>query len=236
MNRAVRATAITLVLLTATVACAQPGGPSAPTRPTLRGDSTQTRKRLAEAEQKLIAGKAADAADDTPAADRRMPATTSSRSTGRQYRPPGGSRTRCSRSSPPDVLKAYQDRIDQPAKKLLAQAKQYPRPAAALATPRPLFRVAAHRRGATTARRTAVRARRVPRRRSAWRRLLPDAGADIFYRDSKADPALVRARIALAVIFQGDAGRPKQKSKRSRLGTRTQMGRSRGRPARWRTC
>src|SRR5688572_16743044 len=64
MNRAVRATAITLVLLPASLASAQPGTPPAPEPATLRGDSTQTRKRLAEAEQKIIGGKAADAADD----------------------------------------------------------------------------------------------------------------------------------------------------------------------------
>ncbi|WP_171473086.1 PQQ-binding-like beta-propeller repeat protein [Frigoriglobus tundricola] len=42
---------------------------------------------------------------------------------------------------------------------------------------------------------------------SAWRRLLPDAGADVAYPGSKADPALVRARIALAMIFRADLTR-----------------------------
>ena len=42
-----------------------------------------------------------------------------------------------------------------------------------------------------------------------WRQLLADAGADIVYPGSKADAALVRARVALAVIFQNDAVRAK---------------------------
>jgi outer membrane protein assembly factor BamB len=41
------------------------------------------------------------------------------------------------------------------------------------------------------------------------RRLLPDAGADVVYPGSKADPALVRARIVLAMIFRHDGPRAK---------------------------
>src|SRR4051812_1446578 len=64
MTRAVRATAPALLLLLASAAAAQPGAlPPAPDPANLRGDSTQPRKRLAEAEQKINAGKAADAAD-----------------------------------------------------------------------------------------------------------------------------------------------------------------------------
>src|SRR5215208_2925253 len=117
MNRAVRATAITLVLLTATVACAQPGGPSAPDPATLRGDSTQTRKRLAEAEQKLIGGKAADAADDLQRLiDESGDDLINLDGNGKEYRSARWVAHALLAQLPPDVRKAYQDRIDQPAK------------------------------------------------------------------------------------------------------------------------
>ena len=63
MSRAVRtATAVALILMPG-AALAQPN-PPAPEPAALRGESAQTRKRLAEVEQKLLAGKAADAADE----------------------------------------------------------------------------------------------------------------------------------------------------------------------------
>jgi outer membrane protein assembly factor BamB len=210
MNRAVRATAIVLVLVTATVACAQPGGPAPPDPATLRGDSTQTRKRLAEAEQKLIGGKAADAADDLQRLiDESGDDLITLDGNGKEYRSARWVAHALLAQLPPDVRKAYQDRIDQPAKKLLAQAKQS-------RDPRPLWQLldryfvsrptdeALQLLGELLFERGEFRAAE-----GAWRRLLPDAGADISYRDSKADPALVRARIVLAVIFQADAARAK---------------------------
>lgn len=208
MNRAVRATAITLALLTASAARAQPGSSSGPDPATLRGDSTQTRKRLAEAEQKLIGGKAADAADDL---QRLIDESGDDLITldGKEYRSARWVAHALLAQLPPDVRKAYQDRIDQPAKKLLAQAKQ-------ARDPRPLWQLldryfvsrptdeALQLLGELLFERGEFRAAE-----GAWRRLLPDAGADVFYRDSKADPALVRARVALAVIFQGDGARAK---------------------------
>src|SRR5688572_3348385 len=199
MNRAVRAIAITLALLTATVACAQPGGPAAPDPATLRGDSTQTRKRLAEAEQKLIGGKAADAADDL---QRLIDESGDDLITldGKEYRSARWVAHALLAQLPPDARRAYQDRIDQPAKKLLAQAKQS-------RDPRPLWQLldryfvsrptdeALQLLGELLFERGEFRAAE-----DAWRRLLPDAGADIFYRDSKADPALVRARDRKSVV------------------------------------
>ncbi len=208
MNRAVRATATTLVLLVALPAGAQPGGPAVPEPAALRGESTQTRKRLAEAEQKIIGGKAADAADDL---QRLLDESADDLITldGHQFRAARWVAHALFAKLPPDVLKAYQDRIDQPAKKLLEQARQS-------RDPRPLWQLLDRYfvsrpadaglllLGELLFERGEFRAAE-----DVWRRLLPDAGADPAYPNSKADPALVRARIALAVIFQADAARAK---------------------------
>src|SRR5947209_7754301 len=185
MNRAVCATAALLVLLPASGAGAQPGTPPAPDPAVLRGDSTQTRKRLAEAEQKLIGGKAADAADDL---QRLLDESADDLITldGKQYRSARWVAHALLAKLPPDVLKAYQDRIDQPAKKLLDQAKQ-------TRDPRPLWQLldryfvsrptdeALLLLGDLLFERGEFRAAE-----NAWRRLLPDAGAEIVYPGSKA--------------------------------------------------
>ena len=123
MNRVVRTITPVLVLFVASVAAAQPGGASAPEAANLRGDSAQTRKRLAEAEQKLLAGKGADAVDDLQrvldeSADDLIALNN------QQYRTARWVIHSLLAKLPPDALHAYQDRIDQPAKKLLAQAKR----------------------------------------------------------------------------------------------------------------
>ena len=208
MNRTVRAAATALALLAAQAALAQPGAPPAPDPATLRGASTQTLKRLREAEQKLLGGKAADAADDL---QRLLDESADDLITldGRQYQPARWVAHSLLAKLPPDALRAYQDRIDQPAKKLLDRAKRD-------RDPRPLWHLldryfvsrpadeALLLLGDLQFERGEFRAAE-----AGWRRLLPDAGADVVYPGSKADPALVRARIALAVIFQGDAVRAK---------------------------
>lgn len=201
MNRAAA-----LLLLVATAAHAQPPAPPDPAA--LRGDSTQTRKRLAEAEQKIVSGKAADAADDI---QRLLDEVSDDLITldGREYRAARWVAHGLLSKLPKDVLTTYQDRIDQPAKKLLDQGKQ-------ARDPRPLWllldRYFVSRPadagllllGELLFERGEFRAAE-----GVWRRLLPDAGADVAYPGSKADTALVRARIALAVIFQNDLARAK---------------------------
>ena len=140
MNRTARAAATALALLAAHAAIAQTGAPAVPDPANLRGESSQTRKRLSEAEQKILGGKAADAADDL---QRLLDESGDDLITldGRQYQAARWVAHTLLAKLPPDALRAYQDRIDQPAKKLLDQAKR-PRPAPAMATPRPLLRLA----------------------------------------------------------------------------------------------
>jgi outer membrane protein assembly factor BamB len=203
MYRAVRTLAPALVLFAASAAPAQPVAAQAPEPANLRGDSTQTRKRLAEAEQKLLAGKAADAVDDL---QRVFDESADDFITldGREYRTARWVIHSLLARLPPDALKAYQDRIDQPAKKLLEQAKRD-------RDPRPLWQLldryfvsrpaddALVLLGDLLFERGAFRAAE-----DQWRRLLPDAGGVPPYPGSKADPALTRARVVLAVIFQND--------------------------------
>jgi outer membrane protein assembly factor BamB len=211
MNRAVRTVTPVLLLFVASAATAQPGGAPAPESANLRGDSTQTRKRLAEAEQKLLAGKAADAIDDLQRVldespddlimfDNRQDRTV-------QYRTARWVIHSLLTKLPAEALRAYQDRIDQPAKKLLEQAKRN-------RDPRPLWQLldryfvsrpseeALQLLGELLFERGEFRAAE-----NQWRRLLPEAGADLTYPGAKADPALTRARIALAVIFQNHSAR-----------------------------
>jgi len=206
MNRTVRATATALALFTAQFALAQPGAPPAPDPANLRGDSVQTRKRLAEAEQKLTSGKAADAADDL---QRLLDESADDLVTldGREYRSARWVVHALLVKLPPDVLKAYRDRIDPPAQKLLDEARR-------TRDPHPLWLLldryfvsrpadeALRLLGDLLFERGEFRAAE-----GVWQRLLPDGGADVAYPGSKADQALVRARIALAVVFQADLTR-----------------------------
>lgn len=207
MNRAVRAAPL-LVLLLASAAPGQPGAGGAPESAALRGESTQTRKRLAEAETKLLGGKAADAADELQRVLDEVPddliALDAKRHRAARWVAHG-----LLAKLPPDALKAYQDRTDRPAQRLLDQAKRDrdPRPLWLLLdryfVSRPadeaLLLLGDHlfERGEFRSAETQ------------WRRLVPDAGADVLYPGSKADPAVVRARVALAVIFQNDTARAK---------------------------
>ena len=198
------------MLLAAQVAFAQPGTAPPPDLASLRGDSTQTRKRLAEAEQKLIAGKAADAADDL---QRLLDESGDDLVTldGKQYRPARWVAHSLFARLPADVLKAYQDRIDQPAKKLLDQAKRD-------RDPRPLWQLLDRYfvsrpadEGLLLLGDLLFERGEFRTAENTWRRLLPhaEAGGDLVYPGSKADPAIVRARVALAVIFQNDLNRSK---------------------------
>src|SRR5581483_816256 len=124
MNRLCRAAASVLLLLVAGL----PARAQAPEPANLRGDSSQTRKRLAEAEQKLLAGKPADAIDDLQrvldeAGDDLITVD------GKQYRPARWVAHQILAKLPADALKGYQDRIDAPARKLLDAARKSRDPA-----------------------------------------------------------------------------------------------------------
>lgn len=199
MNRVCCAVA-TAVLLFATgaTARAQMADPA-----NLRGDSGQTRKRLAEAEQKILAGQAADAIDDLQrvldeAGDDLITVD------GKQYRSARWVAHQILAKLPPDALKGYQDRLDAPARKLLDTAKKTRDPA-------PLWQLldryfvsrpadeALLLLGDLLFDRGEFRTAQLH-----WRRLLSDGNGDITYPGSRADPAAIRARIILASIFQGD--------------------------------
>jgi outer membrane protein assembly factor BamB len=206
MHRVVStAVAVTLLFVLAVRAAANP---PAPEPASLRGESTQTRKRLAEAEQKILSSKPADAADDL---QRILDESGDDLITldGEQFQPARRVVHALLAKLPPDVLKTYQDRIDQPAKKLLDQAKHD-------RDPRPLWQLldryfvsrpgdeALLLLGDLLFERGEFRTAE-----NVWQQLLPDAGSVLVYPNSKADPALVRARIVLAIIFQNDESRAK---------------------------
>lgn len=199
MNWVRCAFAIALVSLVAGLPLrAQPPDPAA-----LRGDSTQTRKRLSEAEQKLLAGKSADAIDDLQrvldeAADDLITVD------GKQYRPARWIAHQILARLPADALKGYQDRLEVPARKLLDAAKKTrdPAPLRQLLDRYFVSRPADEALlllGDLLFERGELRAAELQ-----WRRLLPSGGVDVAYPGSKADPAAVQARIILATIFQGD--------------------------------
>ncbi len=172
----------------------------------LRGESGQTRKRLSESEQKLLAGNSADATDGLQRIlDESGDDLISLDGTG--YRPARWVAHQILSKLPAADLKNYQNRIDGPAAKLL-QAGKLQR------DPRPLWKLLDRyfvSRPASEAIlllgdlqfeqgdfRTAER---------LWRRLLPDGSADIVYPGSTSDPAQVWARVILAMHYQGDSER-----------------------------
>jgi outer membrane protein assembly factor BamB len=190
---------------------AAPGLGQQPSDVVLRGQSEQTYKRLAEAERKLIDGKPAEAAD----AVQRIADEAGDDLVG----PPDGQLFRPARrvaqvilaKLPADLLKSYRVRADEPARKLLEAGKKArdPRPLRELLdryfVSRPaeeallLLGELAFERGEF---RTAE---------GYWRRLLPSAdAAEPSFPDPKTDPAAVRARVALAAIFQGEPERARQ--------------------------
>lgn len=173
---------------------------------TLRGESPQTRKRLAEAEQKVLGGKAAEAIEDLQrildeAGDDFISLD------GKQHRAARWIAHQILSKLPADVLRSYQDRIEEPARKLLEAGRRdrEPRPLQQL-----LDRYFVSRPGEEALLLLGDLQFERGQFRFAelnWRRLLPDADADVVWPGAKSDPAAIRARLILAAIFQGETQR-----------------------------
>ncbi len=197
--------AFTVLLTAAAAVRAQPAAESA----ALRGDLPQTRKRLSEAEQKVLGGNAAEAVEDL---QRILDEAGDDLVTidGKQYRTARWYAHQILAKLPADVLKAYQARIEEPARKLLDAGKRDHdvRPLRELLDRYFVSRPAQEGLlllGDLLFERGEFRAAELQ-----WRRLLPDASADLHHPAAPSDSAAIRARLILAAIFQGDADRARQ--------------------------
>jgi len=204
MNWAGRATALTILLTAMPALAQQPATESA----NLRGDSAQTRNRLTEAEQKLTNKQATeaidalqrvldDAGDDLVSAD------------GKQYRPARRFAHQILARLPAEALKAYQDRIDAPAQKLLDTAKRTRETATLWQLIDRYFVSRPADDGILLLGDLLFEEGDFRQAEQVWRMLLPDGGTDLVYPSSKLDAATVRARVILAMIFADELGRAK---------------------------
>lgn len=203
MNRAARAAATGLLIALAGTAAAQPGANTAEAA-NLRGDSAQTAKRLKEIKLKLEKG-SADAGDELQklvdeVGDDLVP-------DGKRYVSARRAAHALFAQLPADALKAHRDRTEVPARALLDRAKQArdPRALWALVDRYPVSGPADE--GLLLLGELLFERGEFRTAEGAWRRLLPDGGADVPYPGSRADLARVRALVALAAIFQNEPGR-----------------------------
>jgi outer membrane protein assembly factor BamB len=197
--------AVIAVLTAAAAVRAQPAAEPA----ALRGDLPQTRKRLSEAEQKVLGGNAAEAVEDL---QRILDEAGDDLVTidGKQYRTARWYAHQILAKLPGDVLKAYQARIEEPARKLLEAGKRDHdlRPLRELLDRYFVSRPAQEGLlllGDLLFERGEFRAAE-----RQWRRLLPDASADLHHPAAHSDAAAIRARLILAAIFHGDSDRARQ--------------------------
>lgn len=184
------------------------GQPPAGEGPQLSAARGNAGKRLAEVERQLAAGKAAEATDAlrrllTEAGDDLV--TTD----GRHYRPARRVAQAVMAKLPPVELRAYRDRADAPAAALLGAGKRD-------RDPRPLLELVDQYFATSHAEEAFLWLGELAFERgdfraaeTQWRRLLP-AGADSpdpGVIQPKFAPAAAAARVALAVVYQGDAAR-----------------------------
>src|SRR5262249_36988928 len=108
---------------------------------------------------------------------------------------------------PLDALRGYQNRIDDPAQKLLTTAKQTNDPAPLWQLLDRYFVSRPADEGILLLGDILFERGQFQAAERLWRHLLPDAGADLIYPGSRSDLAAVRARIVLAIIFQHDLDR-----------------------------
>ena len=171
----------------------------------LKGQSDQTYKRLVEADRNLTTGKSAEAADALQrildeAGDDLVSAD------GKHFRTARRVAQRVLAKLPPDALKAYRDRADEPARLLLEAGRKN-------RDPRPLRQLIDRYFASRPAEEALLLLGELTFERgdfrtaeSVWRRLLVDSPNDLDppFPDPKADPTAVRSRVALALIFQGE--------------------------------
>ncbi|MCE9567058.1 MAG: PQQ-binding-like beta-propeller repeat protein [Planctomycetes bacterium] len=211
MNPVCRAVAFTL-LFAAVPALAQS---PAPESANLRGDSAQTSKRLTEADQKRINNQPNDAldavqrildeaGDDLVAVDGKHNRFAVD---GKQYRTARYLAQQILTRLPDEAFKGHQDRLEGPAKKLLDVAKKTRDPAPLWQLIDRYFVSRPADEGLFLLGELLFEEGEFRTAEQVWRRLLPDAGAEIVYPNSKTDPAAVRARIILAAIFAGETSR-----------------------------
>ena len=200
-------TACFLCLLSALPLAAQSSGPSA----RLRGETeaATTRKRLTEAQQKLRAGQATEAADEfqrilDESGDDLVPVP------GNHFQPARKLVQQYLAALPTATLTAFQNRLEEPAKKLLDAGRRDRDPAplrqllgryfisrpaepAILLLGELLFERGDFRAAEQT-----------------WRLLLPASTAEeLSYPNPKTDPGLVRAKLVQSAIFAGELTRAK---------------------------
>jgi len=199
--------AILLLLAAAPALPAQPSGPAA----RLRGETeaANTRKRLSEAQQKLAAGKATEAADDL---QRLLDESGDDLVLVRNnhFQPARRLVQQSFAALPPETLKAFQNRLEEPAKKLLDAGRRDRDPA-------PLRQLLARYFISRPAEEAILLLGELLFERGefraaeqTWRWLLPAADAgELSYPNPKTDPALVKAKLLTAAIFAGDLDRAK---------------------------
>jgi outer membrane protein assembly factor BamB len=176
----------------------------------LRGQSEQTYKRLVEASRQLAEGKSAEAAD---AFQRILDEAGDDlvSENGAEFRPARRVAQAFLARMPADVLRGYRVRADAPARQLLDVGKK-------VRDPRPLRELLDRYFASRPAEEALLLLGELAFERGEfrtaegyWRRLLPAAdGAEPSFPDPKADPAAVRARVILAVLFQGETERARQ--------------------------
>ncbi len=192
-----RRTATAIVFLALGTAWAADGPESA----NVRGESTTTRKRLVEAEQKVLKGKAAEAIDDLQrvlddAGDDLVTADGKQFLAARQY-------AHQFLAKLPDAdLKRYRDRVEEPAAKLLAAGRSR-------ADERPLRELVARYAVSRPAEDAILLLADFAFERGEfaaaelyWRRLVP-YGED-RYPSPKSDAALLKAKLVLSAFYRGD--------------------------------
>ena len=195
------------LLLVAGSVRAQPSGPAA----RLRGEteSLNTRKRLAEAQQKLQTGKATEAADEL----QRISDESGDDLVAVQanhFQPARRLVQQLLAALPAETLAAFRNRLEEPAKKLLDAGRRDrdPAPLRQLLNRYFISRPAENAivlLGELLFERGDFRAAE-----QTWRLLLPPVDPrELAYPYPIIDPALVKAKVVMAAIFAGDFDRAK---------------------------
>ncbi len=173
----------------------------------LRGDSPQTRKRLAEAEKRVLSGKADEVATAVEELQRILDEGGDDLISldGKLHRAARWIAHPILAKLPHDALKSYRDRIEEPARKLLDAGKRD-------RDIRPLWQLLDRYFVSRPADEGSLLLGDLLFERGdfrtaelVWKRLLPESDADVAYPGSRSEAAAVQARIILAAVFAGEA-------------------------------